>query len=73
MADAITTATTNNNNSNFTMGSGHSTTTTPATTPRPGSNDELRREFDKLFADMEFRSKRSAMMNYHEAERYDNR
>lgn len=39
---------------------------------RPHSVEELRREFDKLFAEMEFRCKRSALMNYDEAERYDN-
>ncbi|KAK7102661.1 uncharacterized protein [Littorina saxatilis] len=53
--------------------------TVPATTSeyseasRSSRNEQLRREFDNLFADMEFRSKRSALMNYHEAERYDNR
>nr|KAG5687426.1 hypothetical protein BaRGS_019825 [Batillaria attramentaria] len=40
-------------------------------TGRQTTADGARTEFDKLFADMEFRCKRSAMMNYHEAERYD--
>ena len=34
---------------------------------------EIRRDFNKLFADMEFRCRRSALMNYEEAEQCDKR
>ncbi|XP_076448535.1 uncharacterized protein LOC143285185 [Babylonia areolata] len=38
----------------------------PAVAP---STELMRRDFDKLFADMEFRARRAALMNYHEAEK----
>ncbi|KAL8558004.1 hypothetical protein ACOMHN_016557 [Nucella lapillus] len=47
---------------------------TTGVTSTPGSAcDGLRRDFDRLFADMEFHAKRAALMNYHEAEKCDNR
>lgn len=44
-----------------------------AVSPSAGATENLRRDFDKLFADMEFRAKRAALMNYHEAEKCDKR